>query len=275
MDLRADRPGSLPSTPDAIVGGAKLPRGRLIVPDPSFTSGAATDAVLWTTEKHVASLAPLWRRIAERFSEHGLWPLGLESLSGADDRPWLVGELDPAGSTSPDEYEAASVLEEEWAGGVPVAEEEPEAFEPLAPFGAEFPGLSPASEIAPDWQSLDVLEMAVGGIEGRLGLVAVARPADVPATLGWSGPVNYHSDMGRLSAVLRSSEERFGAFLVGLGFDTMTLAVQGPPRTMEHAVAIAAEHFALCSDNIHQGAGSIEEYASALVDQRVWSFWWD
>jgi hypothetical protein len=46
------------------------------------------------------------------------------------------------------------------------------------------------------------------------------------------------------------------------------------PRTLEHAMQIAAEHFAMCPDNI-QGAGSIKKYANALVDQSFWMFWWD
>jgi hypothetical protein len=60
-----------------------------------------------------------------------------------------------------------------------------------------------------------------------------------------------------------SWEDRFGAYLVGVGFADMMLAVQSPPRTLEHAMQIAADHCAMCLDNIYQGVGSIEEYASA------------
>jgi hypothetical protein len=110
---------------------------------------------------------------------------------------------------------------------------------------------------------------------GRVGLVPAVRPADAPATLGWMGPVNHCGDMGLLSAALRSWEDRFGAVLVGLGFDTMTLAVSRPPRDEKSALAIAAEHFAMCPDNVHHGAGSIEAYAADLVAQAAWTFWWD
>ena len=111
--------------------------------------------------------------------------------------------------------------------------------------------------------------------KGRLGLVAVERPADALAALGWTGPINHYADMGLLSAVLRSWENRFGAILVGVGFDTLSVIVQRPPKTMDAARSVAAEHFAACSDNVHQGAGSIEAYAEQLVGEPLWSFWWD
>ena len=40
-------------------------------------------------------------------------------------------------------------------------------------------------------------------------------------------------------------------------------------------MAIAAEHFAMCSDNVYQGSGTIADYASELVDRHAWGFWWD
>jgi hypothetical protein len=65
------------------------------------------------------------------------------------------------------------------------------------------------------------------------------------------------------------------AYLVGLGPDTMTLAVGRPPRDLALATAIAGEHYAFCPDNVRQGVGSIREYARLLADQQLWPFWWD
>jgi hypothetical protein len=62
---------------------------------------------------------------------------------------------------------------------------------------------------------------------------------------------------------------------VGIGFDTLTVAVRRPPTDDRSALAIAAEHLAACSDNIWQGSGSVADYASMIRDQPVWSFWWD
>lgn len=271
MLLRANRVGSLPEAQDAMVGRVKLPTGVLAAPEPSFTS-RASGPVLWLTRERVAKVGALWSDVAAGFSEHGLWPLVLESLDGDDERPWFSGELDPAVSSNPSTLDARAVLEEQWAQAVPSEEEDSEALALLAPLGRQFPGLARSSEESPDEAAL--LE-TVAGMNGRLGLVAVTRPADALAALGWSGPVNHYEDMGQLGAVLRSWEERFGAYLVGVGFDTMTLGVQRPPRTIDHAMEIAAEHFAMCSDNIYQGAGSMDEYASTLVDQSCWMFWWD
>jgi hypothetical protein len=81
--------------------------------------------------------------------------------------------------------------------------------------------------------------------------------------------------MGALASLLRSWEDRFGAYVIAIGFDTLDLAVLRPARTPEQARAIAAEHFASCPDNIYQGSGTLEAYAQELVDAPRWSFWWD
>lgn len=110
-------------------------------------------------------------------------------------------------------------------------------------------------------------------MDGRLGLVAVVRAAD--AALGWQGPVNVYQDMGRLAAVLRSWEDRFAAVVVGIGFDTLSVAVRRPPTTDADATALAAEHFAVCPDQILQGVGTIAKYAEAIKGRGEWLFWWD
>jgi hypothetical protein len=46
-------------------------------------------------------------------------------------------------------------------------------------------------------------------------------------------------------------------------------------RSEHEARAVAAEHFAFCSDNVYQGVGSIREYAEELPGAARWSFWWD
>jgi len=77
------------------------------------------------------------------------------------------------------------------------------------------------------------------------------------------------------SAILDTWEDRFDVYIVGLGFDTITLVVGRPPRDLRSAMLIAAEHLAFCSDNIFQGVGSIQEYAPLLVGAHRWDFWWD
>lgn len=89
------------------------------------------------------------------------------------------------------------------------------------------------------------------------------------------GAVNTDQDGAALSAVLRSWEERFGATLVGVGFDTIYLLVARPPRSLDAARRVAAEYFAFCADSVYQGVGSIAQLAHALIDGVLWSFWWD
>jgi Domain of unknown function (DUF4253) len=89
------------------------------------------------------------------------------------------------------------------------------------------------------------------------------------------GPANYDLNPTEQSAILDTWEDRFDAYLVGIGFDTIVLAVGRPPRDLAAATAIAAEHMAFCPDNIWQGVGSIREYAPMLVGTERWYFWWD
>jgi hypothetical protein len=119
------------------------------------------------------------------------------------------------------------------------------------------------------------VEAYVRDLEGHLGIVAVERPARVLDSIGWMGGANFDMNPTEQSAILDTWEDRFDAYVVGLGFDTVTLAVGRPPRDLGSALAIAAEHLAFCSDNIYQGVGSIRDYAPMLVGQHRWDFWWD
>jgi Domain of unknown function (DUF4253) len=82
---------------------------------------------------------------------------------------------------------------------------------------------------------------------GRIGLVGAERAADIPFLIGWWGATN-HFTSGEgpelLSVMMRSWEDRLGARLLRIGFDTMIFSVLRPPRTEAAALAVAAEHFA-------------------------------
>ena len=62
---------------------------------------------------------------------------------------------------------------------------------------------------------------------------------------------------------------------VGIGFDTLFFSVGRPPATDEDALAVAAEHFAVCPDNVWQNAVSFRDYAAEIKGRGVWTFWWD
>ena len=111
-----------------------------------------------------------------------------------------------------------------------------------------------------------------------MGLVDVARPADVPAALAWGGARRVHPDLVGLGAVLRSWEERFGAVLVLLHEATMILSVADPPSTRGTAARVAEEHFAFCPAQHGPQNGAVHtphSYAPAIRDERLWRFWWD
>jgi hypothetical protein len=228
--------------------------------------------VLWLTDKRPRKTGEAWSQLAERFPSTGLWPLILEGHSMEPDRPWDEGEFDPSLSSDPADHDALEVERSWWAEVIPSEQDLTEAPEMVGPFGREFPGLAPSVAGSEDSR---VLKSVAEQLEGRLGLVPAIRPADTVAALGWQGPANYFSDMGLLAAVLRSWEERFGAYLVGIGFDTLTIAVTRPPKTLEHARAVAAEHFAVCPDNIWQNSESFDSYAADIKGRKAWQFWWD
>ena len=163
-------------------------------------------------------------------------------------------------------------------------DEDEEGLEAVAPFGRDFPGLAlpPASAPPSAFSRLfggsapaDDRASLAALTPRRLALVAADRPADVITALGWMGAVNVHDDPAPLSAVLRAWEERWGARVVDIGFDTLTLTVTNPPRDRAAAIALSAEHFAFCPDNVWQGVGSLTAYAAALQGARLWTFWWD
>lgn len=227
---------------------------------------------IWVTDDQLGQDSVYAECVAD-FDRSGRWPVLIPhderfSLSGEDwivDRGFGSPALERARSADP-----AEVLSGWWA-------------EPccqgrcLDPYGAEFPGLarkSPA-RIAPRAEAASLGALLSSVSQVRLGLVAVDRPADVPAGLGWNGMLNQTPDVGALSAVLRSWEDRFGAVLVALGFDSLTLSVAAPPTTPARALALAAEHRAFCLDNFPLQPGDLRAFSVSLLRARSWRFWWD
>jgi hypothetical protein len=139
------------------------------------------------------------------------------------------------------------------------------------------PGLAPGTEGAlTAGQSLS----ALGSLgPAYLGLVAASRSADILPIVGWSATDAYQTPLP-IAAVLRSWEERFGARLVRIGPSAdLRVLVERPPRTLEAATAIAAEHVAFCSAYIdpqsENALTTVSEIAPRLVDAPIWGFRWD
>ncbi|MEW9531808.1 DUF4253 domain-containing protein [Microbispora sp. NPDC049125] len=259
-----------------------LPPGRIILSD----EGKGEPA-LWITEEPASS--DLWTQLHTEHQRSGLWPLMLSSLS--DDynagalRPWESGELYLSLISSPDLHDPAALLAAWWSQYTESdAESDPlpetERLAVTAPFGRQWPGLAPAGVIQAD---PDVLagEYAAHLVSRdpsmRLGLVAAGRGADSLSACGWSGPMNYTNDTGEIAAVVRGWEDRYGVRVVGAGFSELFLSVAAPPTTLDEALHVAAEHFALSPDNIWQGQApyTLAAYAEHLMQLNTWEFWWD
>ncbi len=275
-DLKAATPGGLPSDGPFSVAGVELPSGHQVRPDPSLigSNGSGLEPVLWITDEIVDDVGILWAQVASRFDQTGLWPVvfgSLDPVTESAGHPCDPGPLDPTAGSDPEHVEVSSLLARWWRQSLP-SEDEPFLLEAVEPFGRAFPGLAPESKARSDDTTPAQLAR---DLRGCLGLVGVERPADVPAVLGWQGPLNYYSDMGELSAVLRSWEDRFGGVVVGMGFDTLTLAARRPPRGTAMAEAVAAEQFAVCPDIVWQGTESIAALAEEIEGNAVWFCWWD
>ncbi|MBB4966445.1 DUF4253 domain-containing protein [Saccharothrix violaceirubra] len=282
---------SLEPLPEALRGlFAADPAGRtLSVPLPPGRTVLSTEErgdrpALWLGDGPVP--AGLWATLRTEHPKSGLWPLLLDALDDDHDeyRPWANGEVAPGAASAPGNHDAAALLADWWAVYAGEHENDDLPVEELraitAPFGLAWPGLAPGRphRTDPDRTADDLAAQLLAGHPSlRLGLVAADRGADALAAVGWTGPINHTEDTAEVSAVVRSWEDRFGARVVGVGFDTLLLSIATPPATTVEALAVAAEHFAFCPDNVWVGDGpqTLAAYAERLVGDHSWTFWWD
>ncbi|MFD6100747.1 DUF4253 domain-containing protein [Nocardiopsis flavescens] len=259
------------------------PQADLSVALPPGKPATAHDGspVLWISD----GPAPegLWARLRAAHPESGWWPLLLTSMAGEDgDRPWESGELSPPAPEAARDHDVAEVLAKAWRDSTQVDEEyrdlvPEQRLAVTAPHGVEWPGLAPRTPLTAD--PGEAADRSAAWLarrpNPRLGLVRAASGAEALSVIGWQGAVNHGLDVTVLSAVLADWEERFGTRLVMVGFDTLALSTASVVADREQAARVAAEHFALCPDNVWQGTGSLDSYADSLVGDETWSFWWD
>ena len=260
---------------------ADLPAGIFVTP---LRDDHVGDPVLWVTSEPVPDAGQHWGKLHPHCVTQGLWPLVLTALDGEPWAPWHDGELDPVSPEEMSLADAGIVLADLWHA---MAQTEVVDDDLVDTPGAwrdarvelglpeTWSGLAPASEptgIDPEQYAATVSARVFH--DGLIGLVPATTGSAALATLGWDGAQS-HTGTADVAVVFRSWEERFGARLIGLGFDTAELSVAAPPTTLEHARQVAAEHFALCPDNIAQGTEDFDLYASHLVGAGTWSFWWD
>ncbi|NGO11689.1 DUF4253 domain-containing protein [Streptomyces sp. HC44] len=260
--------------------GLQLPSGALL---DTTVYGSWPEPLLWRAD--MAATPGDWLRSASARRTAGLHPVLVGGTAMGESHPdkW---ELNPDLSSYPGDHDPEDVLAELW-------EEFAEDYATDGDWPGDWPvdwaGLAAAGPLDadPDARAAEVadsLASDTGGTGGtvrvqepHLALVPARRSADIPAAIGWCGPVNHESDVARLCAVLRSWEDRFGIRVVALTFDQLVVSVAAPPENLAEAEAIAAEHFAFCPDNITQGHhNSLRAYAEhEVLGARSWSFWWD
>ncbi|MEE1744357.1 DUF4253 domain-containing protein [Streptomyces sp. JV184] len=262
----ATLPNPLPSL---ATSGLQLPPGSLV---DATIDGTWHEPLLWCADEPASP--GTWAALRAAGRPVGLLPV---LIDGGRRDQWPDGwDLIPDSTTYPGDHDAEEVLTEYWHDCAP---EELDAAE------GDWPGLAPVpaaeGQSSPDDLAAEIVDEYVGPGDwypgARMALVPARRSADIPAAIGWSGPVNFEDDTARLSAVLRSWEDRFGIRVVMLGFDTLTVSVGRPPTTLAEARAVAAEHFAFCPDNIDQNPPyDLDVYAEkSVLNQETWSFWWD
>jgi hypothetical protein len=244
-----------------------LPPGCVVWADPGYRQQVPPrQPALWISEDPVPS--GMWADLRGEHGRSGLWPVLLDDST----QPWSAGQIAPEPVTDIDGYDAGAFMAEVWAERVTAGDD----LEDLEPYGPACPGLAPPGK--PIANPDVVADRYARGLDDRgtpIGLAVAARGADVLTVMGWQGAINYNRWIAPLSAVLRSWEDRFGARVIGMGFDTLELSVAAPPVTARHALHVAAEHWAFCPDNIVQGPGTLMDYAVQIRGATSWSFWWD
>lgn len=287
--------GQLPDEGPARIGPVDLPAGHLVT---GWTGG---EPLAWVTVDAVPGAAEVWTALSELHPQTGLVPIHLdgfpvqksgpsfaERFSGLPStalRPWESREFaEPKDPRAVDRLEAGAVLANLWSHWEGwLDEEDPAALWPKSPFNGEFPGLAPPGDtpltsLERQWALEVVLPRSRRSYrpmpDTRIGLVAAERAADVPAVIGWRGPVNWEGFLLPLTAVLRSWEDRFGAQVIDVGFHDLRLLAERPPRTLEAGLRVAAEQVVFADECI-EGLSSVPGIARRLVDSPVWTFWWD
>ncbi|MFE0678628.1 DUF4253 domain-containing protein [Streptomyces sp. NPDC058867] len=252
--------------------GLQLPPGRLF---DATDDGPWPEPLMWHADTPAGP--GHWTPLGGKAAQVGLLPvlIDLKDRQGGPEN-W---QLMPDQASYPGDHDAEDVLAEYWESDGDLDDELAQLVEP---FGPDWPGLAPAARLTsePGTCAARIADSLCDGTRRwlespHLALVPARRSADIPATLGWTGPLNHENDVARLCAVLRSWEDRFGIRVVALGFDTLHVSVAAPPADPETAEALAAEHYAFCPDNLAQYDDGLRQYAKELMGERLWSFWWD
>ncbi|HKP53010.1 MAG TPA: DUF4253 domain-containing protein [Chloroflexia bacterium] len=242
-----------------------------------FGEGAETTYCLTTDG---TSAIELWQKLRGLVPESGYWPVVvggpenldehlaalvgykgkateaiIESSRNIDGQGWLRNAYEEDLYDSDEEEDSGS--RGEWP-----AESE---FEPGNRFTIPYKGQWLSSEQRMEYEPLPIVYIA---------LVPTTASWQIPAYLK-IGSWNYCPEPEEHCAVLRYWQERYGAEIVGLSYDTFELQVAQPLENREAALELAQEQYGYCPDIVDQGVATIEALAATLLNGHVWFFWWD
>jgi Domain of unknown function (DUF4253) len=252
----ARRSGEIPHSGTPELAGVSLPPGRRY-PRPY-------SAAYWCSDDAAPDVWALAELLADSFRDTGVWPLLWRFEEDPDVYMGGHGDLPAI-----DAVDVAAALRELWesAGSTPAA---------TYPF-TTFPGLA-ASAQTPVPRQNPFAGLARAGEAARLLLVPCNRPADAITALGG---LACETAPPLISAVLRSWEERFAAVAYAVMPRAVGLSVTAPPLTMDHALALAAEHHCFCPREDAGRAGAPRRLAGELLgdpgavgDTASWQIAW-
>ena len=255
-DQRADR---LPADGPATVAGIGLPTGRVV-------SNAGV-RLAWISDAAVPDSGAVWRRLDDAAASSGLIPI----LIGPDDRSdatpgedWTTTGLVAGDPTALDHLSAVDVLTVSGALH----------FHPARPFR----GLAAAEFVPGDSAATDRLVAALP--DARIALVDSPRGADALSSLGWNGNSSYDSTEA-VAVVVRSWEDRFGARVVEVGPNSLTLGIDRPPRDAAQAGLLSDELVLVDPDlaGMHPGVAAspptgMVALGDALIGCHFCTLWW-
>lgn len=224
-----------------------------------------------TVDPH-PDIASLWGHLIATFPELGFWPVhtdgSLDELFDPD--PDRIGTAEEffAENTMP-------LFENHWEQGWEAPdfpELTPERLRSFADFHTRTirtePTINTEKSHVVDDKNLSTTQLLI---------TPVPRPADVPATIGWPGAINYDYSGAGVSTVLRSWEDRFGALLTSLNFAEMDLRISNVAQlamlTHDELVNLTLEHYVFCPDSLDQGTLRFPCYLNAISGSPLWPFW--
>lgn len=106
------------------------------------------------------------------------------------------------------------------------------------------------------------------------GLAELQEPWMLPAVYGFGG-WNECPRIDVQCAAMKYWQEKYGAEIITLSGDYLECQVEKPPATKEEAMRLAWEQYWFCPDIVDQGTETISNLGAALLNSKLWFFWWD